>query len=84
VKPLEGAVATIELAPRDVETLALARKLGDISLALRAVEADTGRLDSARRPGVRALQQGSTLPDGGPTVKVHAFGKLAGAEATPR
>jgi pilus assembly protein CpaB len=80
VKPMEGAVATIELAPRDVETLAMAKSMGDISLALRAVEADTDRVESARRPNVRALDQ-RLARDSGNEVKVHAFGKLSNAEA---
>lgn len=78
-KPTEGSVATLELSPRDAETFALARKLGDLSLALRAIEPSSdGRLDSARRPGVRALDQG--VQDGG-GVRVHAFGNVETAAA---
>ncbi|NDC59442.1 MAG: Flp pilus assembly protein CpaB, partial [Alphaproteobacteria bacterium] len=81
VKPIDGAVATLELAPRDVETLALARKLGDLSLALRAVESDNGRLDTARRSGVRVLDQGGGGLSGAAGVKVHAYGRVAAPEA---
>ncbi|MFZ4601404.1 MAG: Flp pilus assembly protein CpaB [Caulobacterales bacterium] len=81
VKPIDGAVATLELAPRDVETLALARKLGDLSLALRAVESDNGRLDTARRSGVRVLDQGGGGLSGAAGVKVHAYGRVAPTEA---
>lgn len=72
-KPVEGTVATLELSPRDAETFALARKLGDVSLALRAIEPSDGRLDTARRVGVRALDQG--IQDAG-GVRVHAFGRV--------
>lgn len=72
-KPMEGTVATLELSPRDAETFALARKLGDVSLALRAIEPTDGRLDTARRIGVRALDQG--IQDAG-GVRVHAFGSV--------
>lgn len=72
-KPMEGAVATLELSPRDSETFALARKMGDVTLALRSVQADAGRLDSARRPGVRVLDQG---PPPTSEVRVHAFGAV--------
>jgi Flp pilus assembly protein CpaB len=58
----------------------MAKSMGDISLALRAVEADTDRVESARRPNVRALDQ-RLARDSGNEVKVHAFGKLSNAEA---
>ncbi|MBU6373397.1 MAG: Flp pilus assembly protein CpaB [Alphaproteobacteria bacterium] len=77
-KPSEGTVATLELSPRDAETFALARKIGDITLALRAIEPSDGRLDSARRPGVRALDQG--IQDAG-GVRIHAFGRVETAAA---
>ncbi|MFZ4070362.1 MAG: Flp pilus assembly protein CpaB [Caulobacterales bacterium] len=72
-RPVEGSTANLELSPRDVETLAMARKLGDIQLVLRGIEPSNQALAaaSARRNG-RALQQ---TPDT-VGVRVHAFGEL--------
>jgi pilus assembly protein CpaB len=72
-RPIDGSVATLELSPRDVETLAMARKLGDIQLVLRGIEPSGQAIAaaSARRNG-RALQQTSDTVG----VRVHAFGEL--------
>ncbi len=72
-RPVEGSTANLELSPRDVETLAMARNLGDIQLVLRGIEPSNQALAaaSARRNG-RALQQSSDTIG----VRVHAFGEL--------
>lgn len=72
-RPVEGSVANLELSPRDVETLAVARKLGDIQLVLRGIEPSDQAVmaASALRRG-RALQQSSDTVG----VRVHAFGEL--------
>jgi pilus assembly protein CpaB len=78
-KPLEGNVATVELSPRDAEVLAMSRKLGDVSLALRALAGENARLRvaSAQRPA-RALEQTGGEPLG---VRVHGFGSTAESAA---
>ena len=43
-----GKTATLELTPRQAETLALSRQLGTLSLALRSL-ADAGDTDAAER-----------------------------------
>jgi pilus assembly protein CpaB len=45
-KVVNGKTATLELSPRQAETLALARSMGEISLSLRSL-ADVNQLDSA-------------------------------------
>jgi pilus assembly protein CpaB len=81
-KRLEGSVATLELSPRDAETLAMADELGDLSLALRGVEDDAaaGAVLSARRRGARALEQFVEEDTG--NVRVHAFGSVSEAKVT--
>jgi pilus assembly protein CpaB len=46
-KGSEGNVATLELTPRQAETLALANSIGEISLVLRSVADITGDQDTA-------------------------------------
>lgn len=73
--PIRGDVATLELTPRDAETLALADELGDITLALRGVEKEQPNLrgsPSAARRGAPALAQGNV----GDEIRVHAFGAV--------
>jgi pilus assembly protein CpaB len=74
-EPMTGAVATLELSARDAETLAMANKMGDISLVLRGIENEPNRLNvaSAIRPGARVLRQG--LEETG-QVKLHQFGTM--------
>ncbi|HWA21420.1 MAG TPA: Flp pilus assembly protein CpaB [Caulobacterales bacterium] len=71
-----GAVATLELSARDSEVLSMAGKMGDLSLVLRGIENEPGRMNvaSAERRGARVLRQG--LEETG-QVKVHAFGSLS-------
>jgi pilus assembly protein CpaB len=74
--PIRGDVATLELSPRDSETLALADELGDITLALRGVEREQADLKgapgSSARRGAPALAQGNV----GDEIRVHAFGAV--------
>jgi pilus assembly protein CpaB len=68
---VDGKQATLELTPRQSETLALARQLGTITLALRSLtdlnakdkpaEADD---DGGRRGGVNMVRYGVTSPTG--------------------
>jgi pilus assembly protein CpaB len=67
---VDAHVAVLELSPEDARTLALADGMGDISLALRGVEAETVGLHTSHASGT--LSQGSTA------VKVHAFGTVTG------
>lgn len=70
---LRGDTATLELSPRDAETLALAEELGDVSLVLRGVENEAARgAPSAARRGANVLSQG----DSGDEIRVHAFGSV--------
>jgi pilus assembly protein CpaB len=73
--PITGDTATLELTPRDAETLALADELGDITLALRGVENEVAaslKTASSARRGVSALEQGNV----GDEIRVHAFGSV--------
>jgi pilus assembly protein CpaB len=73
--PAIGGVATLELSPRDAETLAMAEKMGSVSLALRGIESEPDNLKvaSARRHGARVLRQG--LEETG-QIKIHGFGVI--------
>jgi pilus assembly protein CpaB len=63
-KVITGKTATLELTPRQTETLTLAQKLGSISLALRsitdahAVEKDNSDEDSTHRSTVNVIRFG--------------------------
>ncbi len=65
-KVADGNTATLELTPRQAELLALARSMGDITLALRSIadfkeskdEAADARKDEARSNAVRMLKYG--------------------------
>jgi len=73
--PITGDTATLELTPRDAETIALADELGDITLALRGVEREAtaaGAKTSAARRGAAVLEQGNV----GDEIRVHAFGAV--------
>lgn len=65
----EAQIAVLELSPDDARLLAQADGAGDISLALRSVEAETVGM---RLPRARSGTAGS----GG--VRVHAFGNVQG------
>jgi pilus assembly protein CpaB len=63
-KVVIGKTATLELSPRQAETLALARQIGSISLALRSV-VDTGKNgndgpDDGKRGGINMVRFGVT------------------------
>jgi pilus assembly protein CpaB len=56
-KVVTGKIATLELRPEDAETLALARRLGSLSLVLRSLaETDPGNL--TRRESVNVVRFG--------------------------
>ena len=63
-KVVVGKTATLELAPNQAETLALAQKLGSLSLALRSItdanapESDTDSEKDMRRGGVNVIRFG--------------------------
>jgi pilus assembly protein CpaB len=63
-KVVIGKTATLELTPRQAESLALARQVGTISLALRSV-VDTGKdgndgLDDGKRGSINMVRFGVT------------------------
>jgi pilus assembly protein CpaB len=66
----DANIAVLELSADDARTLALADGMGDISLALRGVQAETVGLHTSH--GTSSLTQSS----GG--VKIHAFGTVTG------
>ena len=63
-KVITGKTATLELTPRQAETLTLAQKLGSISLALRSItdaqsaDKDDSDDDNARRSSVNVIRFG--------------------------
>jgi pilus assembly protein CpaB len=63
-KVITGKTATLELTPRQAETLTLAQKLGSISLALRSItdaqasDKDNSDDDNARRSSVNVIRFG--------------------------
>jgi Flp pilus assembly protein CpaB len=70
---VDAHVALLELTPADARTLALAHGMGDISLALRGVEAETvGMRTGSSAADTGALSQQAT------TVRIHAFGTVTG------
>lgn len=68
-KTIEANVAVLELTASGARAVALANELGDLSLALRGVQAETVALTTDRDPAVG--QQGGA-------VRVHAFGSIVG------
>jgi pilus assembly protein CpaB len=48
-----GKTATLELTPRQAETLALAQKLGSISLALRSITDSQGTEPDSEEPDTK-------------------------------
>lgn len=64
-------VAVLELTAGDARTAMLAEEMGDVTLALRGVEAETVGM---RTPG----QSTGSLSQSGGTVRVHAFGTVSG------
>ena len=67
----DAQVAVLELSAQDARTLALADGVGDISLALRGVEAETVGMH------VGGANAGSLTQSTG-AVKIHAFGTVTG------
>lgn len=68
---VQASVAVLELAAEDARTLSLAGEMGDLSLALRGVQAET--------VGMRTPSQARTsLSQEGGGVRVHAFGSVTG------
>jgi pilus assembly protein CpaB len=63
---IEASVAVLELTAEDARALALADEAGQISLALRGVQAETVGIERSDRSG------------GGGGVRVHAFGTVSG------
>src|SRR5439155_13989982 len=63
-----GKTATLELAPRQAETLALSRQLGTLSLALRSLVDSDGNPEAptddrnTRRNGINMVRYGITTP----------------------
>lgn len=66
----DAHIAVLELSAEDARTLALAHGMGDISLALRGVQAET--------VGLHTGHGGETLTQGSGGVKLHAFGTVSG------
>jgi pilus assembly protein CpaB len=66
----DGTVAVLEMSPEDARTLEMARAVGDVSLALRGVQAETVSLRTPRNHGGFTQEAGS--------VRVHAFGTVVG------
>ncbi len=60
-RAMVGRTATLELSPRQVETLAMGRLMGTLSLALRSLaDADPSKRGSTHAPG-RSVPQGSSI-----------------------
>ncbi len=73
---IQAQVAVLELTQGDAEILARADSLGDISLALRGVEAEP---EGLRPPSARSRQAGAldqNVQAGG--VRIHGFGSTQG------
>lgn len=66
---IDANVAVLELTAEDARQLALADRMGDLSLALRSVQVDTVGMAAGRN---RQLNQDSGA------VRVHAFGNVTG------
>lgn len=70
---VNGAVATLALSPKDSESLAMAKQLGSLSLALRGLrEAQPHEVTPITRAGAPALQQAVQVNS---TVLLHAGGQ---------
>lgn len=68
---IDANVAVLEMTAEDARALAMANELGDISLALRGVQAETVGMRTQGRSGSAMSQQ-----SGG--VRVHAYGAVIG------
>lgn len=67
---IEANIAVLELTSADARAVALAREMGDLSLALRGVQVET--------VGMGAASNISELGQSSGAVRVHAFGKVTG------
>jgi pilus assembly protein CpaB len=67
---IEANVAVLELNAEDARILAQAERLGDVSLALRGVQAETVGMRAPSRESLGGASTGS--------VRVHAFGAVVG------
>jgi len=67
---VQASVAVLELTAEDARVLALAGEMGDLSLALRGVQAET--------VGMRRSNSRSTLGQASGGVRIHAFGTVSG------
>ena len=68
---IAAATAVLELTAADARAMALARELGEITLALRGVQVETVGMGAPTR-------RNSDLGQGTGVVKVHAFGAVSG------
>lgn len=66
---IDAGVAVLELTSEDARRLALADRLGDITLALRGVQVDTVGMEQRRGRGI-GQSSGS--------VRIHAYGSVTG------
>lgn len=73
---VKASVALLELSPRDAELLAMADQLGEVSLALRPVDASLAGGGSARNAEAGVLKQFGSGVGGGAGIKVHGFGAV--------
>jgi pilus assembly protein CpaB len=69
-EPVEANVAVLEMTAGDARTLALAEEMGEITLALRGVQAETVGMRTPNSNGSLTQQSGG--------VRVHAFGTVSG------
>lgn len=69
---INAAVALLEMTAADARAFALAEARGDLTLALRGVEAETVGM---RRPAASALGEADSQHSG--SVLVHAFGEVS-------
>jgi pilus assembly protein CpaB len=67
---IQAGVAVLELTAEDARVLALADEMGTISLALRGVQVETVGMRGASSGRIPTQQSGS--------VRIHAFGTVAG------
>jgi pilus assembly protein CpaB len=77
---IKGSVALLELSPRDTELVAMADQLGDLSLALRPIDASMQADRSSSQSHQDILDQ---MMSSGSAVKVHSFGSVRSVSAPP-
>jgi pilus assembly protein CpaB len=67
---IDANVAVLEMSAEDARVLALAREMGDLSLALRGVQVET--------VGMRAPSNGGRVGQSSGAVRIHAYGTVSG------